>query len=98
MEKLQIDSEKDLVDALEKYIDNYKYHDPKIYEKVKPALNCIRFLTLPASNIARCDLLTAEEVRAVIICLSPGEDLSKMPLGISLNRKKRTQHQKKSLY
>lgn len=92
MEKLQTDSEKELVDALEKYIDNYKYHDPKIYEKIRPALNCIRFLTLPASNIARCGLLTAEEVRAIIVCLSEGEDLSKMPVGFSLNRKKRTQH------
>lgn len=83
-----VDSEMDFVEALERYI-NYHKDDQLMHQKIRPTLNCIRFLTLTLEEVEKATFLTKEVMRVVIQCLSTGEDLSRMPVGFSLNKNKR---------
>lgn len=88
-ENTSVDSEMDFVRALERYIEHHKESDPEITKKIRPALNCIRFLTLAPGDLARTKLLTPVEMRDVIICQTSKDDLFEMPLGFSLNKNQR---------
>lgn len=70
---------------LELYVNHNKSNDSEIAKKVRPAINCIRFLTLAPIHIARTSLLTQEEKLSVIESQPPEGDLSKMPASLSLN-------------
>lgn len=89
LDKPAVHSELDFVRALESFIKKRKENDSNIAKKVRSSLNCIRFLTLTPMEIAKTTLLTPEEIKAVIICLSSEEDFVKMPDGFSLNKKGR---------
>lgn len=58
-------------------------------EKVRPAVNCIRFLTLSVTDIVRTSLLTQEEKMSIVETVSSHDDLSKMPTDLSVLREKR---------
>lgn len=90
LEEASISSEMDYVTALEHYVAHNKAKDSKIEQKVRLALLSIRFLTLTPAQIAQMSLLTAEEVRQIIICSSadsPG--LARMPLGFATRQEQR---------
>lgn len=89
LDQLNIDSELDLVRALELYIKANFEHDSHIAKKVRPALSNIRFLTLAAKDVAHTVLLSNLEIVNIISCLPPEEDVSKMPPGLSVNTRKR---------
>lgn len=84
LEPLEINSETDLVTALEDNIDQLKTDDPQIAEKYRPAINSIRFLTLTLEEIEKTSLLTDAEKLSVI-----ERDLSTMPPSLSVNQNKR---------
>uniref|UniRef100_A0A336MHY4 CSON001964 protein n=1 Tax=Culicoides sonorensis TaxID=179676 RepID=A0A336MHY4_CULSO len=88
-EILNINSEMDLIYALERYIQHNKEVDSGICDKMRPALNCIRFLTLVPKDITRTNLLTSDQVKDIIESIPPDGDLSKMPLMLSVNCNKR---------
>lgn len=87
LEVADTNSEMDYVHALEAYIDYQIEKDHKIKQKIRPALNLIRFLTLTPKEIAESSLLTAEEVRSLIICLTSVGSL--VPTGFSEDRETR---------
>lgn len=82
---LDIESETTLIYALERYIKHNEEDDLDVKEKVRPALNHIRFLTLTPKEISRTSLLTADEIKLVIETLTDDE-LSKMPSYLSVNK------------
>ncbi|XP_063708482.1 BTB/POZ domain-containing protein 2-like [Culicoides brevitarsis] len=90
LDALKITSEKQLVDALERYIKHNVEDDPEIAQKVRPALCQIRFLTLTPVVVAETTLLDSDDALMVIGCLTPEGDVSKMPTWLSMNAKKRT--------
>lgn len=69
------------VKALERYIAHHKDKDGNIEQKVRPALQSIRFLTLTPKDIVETSLLTAEEAKRIIICWSSDENMDRMPQG-----------------
>lgn len=89
LQVLKLKSEMDLVKALERYILANQEKCPEVAKSVRPAINLIRFLTLKTSEIVQTSLLTAEEIINVIACLPPQQDLSKMPQGLSVSKRKR---------
>lgn len=89
MEALSVASELDLVWALERYIKHNEDEDEEIEQKVRPALNYIRFLTLAPQDIARTTLLSPDEIKNVIESLPPNGELSKMPQSLSVVSTKR---------
>lgn len=89
LDTLNIDAELDLVRALEIYIKANQEAIPDIAKQVLPALRNIRWLTLPAKDIAHTLLLANHEIVNVIGCLPPEEDRSKMPPSFSVNTRKR---------
>lgn len=90
LDTLEIESEVDLIKALERYIEHNQKNDSEIVGKVRPALNNIRFLTMKAKEVVRTSLLTPEEKVDVIHGLEPDVDLSKMPKDFSLNTNNRS--------
>uniref|UniRef100_A0A336L1T4 CSON002000 protein n=1 Tax=Culicoides sonorensis TaxID=179676 RepID=A0A336L1T4_CULSO len=95
LENPSINTELDFVYAIERYIEHNKDNaDKNVAEKVRPALIHIRFLTLNASDIAKTSLLTPQEIKRVISCLSSERDLSKMPPYLSVNTKRRSSNLK----
>lgn len=81
----------DFVSALERYVTHHKKEtDPDIAQKVRPALNCIRFLTLKSGDIAKTSLLTSDEMRNVLIARSSNENtlenMRQMPVGFSVSK------------
>lgn len=89
LNKLNIDSEAQLIKALECYIEHNKADNSDIAEKVRPVLSHIRFLTLTAPQITETTLLNAADALAVTECLSSEAAVSKMPTFLSLNNQKR---------
>lgn len=89
LKALNIDSEVQLMVALERYIKHNQKEDREIVEKVRPALNRIRFLTLSPKLVSQTSLLDPEDVLTVIGCLPPDGDVSKMPSSLSINIKQR---------
>lgn len=85
LDSLTIDSELELIYALERYIKHNENDDPDIAQKIRPALNYIRFLTLSPKEIARTTLLTFEEIKQVIESFQPDGQLSKMPPFLSVD-------------
>lgn len=81
LENLNIDSEMDLVFALEAYIKHHTTSDPQILSKVRPAIQSIRFMTLEAEDLAKASFLSAEEVRQIL--------LRQVPLNFSQSKIKR---------
>uniref|UniRef100_A0A336L038 CSON001965 protein n=1 Tax=Culicoides sonorensis TaxID=179676 RepID=A0A336L038_CULSO len=88
-DSLTINSELDLIKALERYIDHNKDFDNEIQTKLRPAINQIRFLTLSSKEIAETSLLRPEEIISVIASLPPNQDFKKMPQSLSLLVNKR---------
>ncbi|XP_063710051.1 uncharacterized protein LOC134838450 isoform X2 [Culicoides brevitarsis] len=93
-EHLSINSEMELVWALQRYIDHNQERDPKIALKVRPALQIIRFLTLRENDIRQTSLLSDDEKKAIIECLKDSSldsdsNLAGMPDGFSISRSKR---------
>lgn len=86
---VDVKSEMDFVQALERYIEHQKESDPDIMKKIRPALNCIRFLALTPIEVATTTLLMPIEIRDVIVSQSPKDDFSKMPVGFSLKKNDR---------
>ncbi|XP_063710053.1 BTB/POZ domain-containing protein 1-like [Culicoides brevitarsis] len=88
-DSLQIESEMDLVKALERYIEHTEDRTG-IIEKLRPAVNSIRFLTLSfeqlAEVVSRYPILSSDEVLNVMSCLLPDKNCSKMPKGLSVSR------------
>lgn len=74
------------VRALEAYIANNKNNDDNIEQKIRPAFNLIRFLLLDTKQIAETTLLTCDEARSIVRCLSQHDNLVGMPTGFSVNR------------
>lgn len=89
LDKLNIDSELELVRALEIYIKVNQETKPGIALKVRPALSSIRWLTLTAKDIAHTTLLSNNDIVNVIGSLPPEEDKSKMPPWLSLDTRRR---------
>lgn len=89
LDALNITSEMQLINALERYIKHNQEDDDDIGEKVRPALSHIRFLTLSPTLVSQTTLLDPEDVLKVIGCLPPDGEASKMPTFLSLNNKKR---------
>lgn len=89
LDALNIDSEMQLIVALERCIKHNEKGASDIEEKVRPALNCIRFLTLSPTLLSKTSLLDPENVLTVIGCLPPDGDASKMPTTLSISTKQR---------
>lgn len=85
---LSIRSEAVLINALERYIGHNQQNDSDIAEKVRPAVNHIRFLTLDALRIGQTILLNAEDAVSVIRCFT-SDSATKMPIFLSSYREKR---------
>lgn len=76
--------------ALQRYMKSNGYTEKSLENELKVALKGIRFLTLCPEMIANSTLLTGDEVRVIISCLSEDSDISKMPTKFSVERKDRT--------
>lgn len=84
---LNITSEVQLIQALERYVSHNQQADRDIAKKVRPALSHIRFLTLSAALISQTTLLDPADALAVIGCLSSN---CKMPTFLSTNDQNRS--------
>uniref|UniRef100_A0A336K6M7 CSON013838 protein n=1 Tax=Culicoides sonorensis TaxID=179676 RepID=A0A336K6M7_CULSO len=89
LEILNIDSELDLVKALEQYVKYHKENTSDIRYKVRGALENIRFLTLTPQEITQTSLLNHHEIISVIGSLPPCSDFSSFPGLFSRNTQKR---------
>lgn len=88
LDYLNIESEYRLVVILQRYIKVHQTEDPQIEQKMRPAVNAIRFLTLAEWEISITVLLTDTEIAAIRFYLRTGGK-SKLPNGLSENREKR---------
>ncbi|XP_063698615.1 BTB/POZ domain-containing protein 6-B-like [Culicoides brevitarsis] len=86
-----LDSELDLVYALERYIHVNMKFDTQIEEKVQPAINSIDFSALPTDEIVRTSLLTTE-AKKDLIDGNINNDLSKVVPSISIRKMARKVH------
>lgn len=90
LSKCAISAELEFLWALERYVNFNSDTDPDIDEKVRPALQSIRFLTLSAVDISRTFLLTQTEKNAIIDSLPPKGIAAKMPAPFCKKYKERS--------
>uniref|UniRef100_A0A336K8G9 CSON000409 protein n=1 Tax=Culicoides sonorensis TaxID=179676 RepID=A0A336K8G9_CULSO len=90
-DELGIESEKQLVDALQCYIKNKISVDPEIENKVREAVLAIRFLTLEKFDIAHTLLLSDAEKKLFLVYLESKEENkdTNLPNKFSVNRENR---------
>lgn len=79
---MDIQSEIQLVAVLQRYIKVNQKNDPEIEQKVRPAVNAIRFLLLANWEISSTTLLSDAEIAAVLLFLK-GEEVDNLPNGLS---------------
>lgn len=83
---MNIESENHLVGVLQRYIKVNQERDPQIEQKVRPAVNAIRFLRLTDWEISSTSLLSDTEIAAVLASLKARGEVKNLPNGLSGRR------------
>ncbi|XP_063700704.1 uncharacterized protein LOC134831007 [Culicoides brevitarsis] len=76
-----VQTEKEILVALERYVTHNLARDPNIMAKIRPAIQSIAFLTLKIEDVQKTILLTAHEKAGILMNLRANKDF--MPEGFS---------------
>lgn len=75
--------------VLQRYIKVNQDRDPQIEQKVRPAVNAIRFLCLDDWEVSSTSLLSDTEIAAVLASLKTRGEAENLPNGLSERRDER---------
>ena len=93
LNEISCTSEVTMLQALQRYMKINKFTLKSLDNELHLALKGIRFLNLTADEIAHSTLLTGDEARLLISCLSKYSDASKIPTKFSISRENRAKQQ-----